>query len=150
MTEVSFYHLERQSLDEALALLLGKASQASLKAVVRVSNSMLLTNIDRALWEKPTNSFLPHGTKKDGDADQQPIFITEGDDNPASATLLFIINDAEFGNYENYDRVFYIFEGQNLLNVEHARGQWRELRDRGDTLKYWQQSEQGNWQLKAN
>lgn len=150
MTEVSFYHLERQSLDEAMAQLLAKASQASLKAVVRVSNDMLLKSLDRALWEKPVNSFLPHATAKDANSELQPIYITAGLDNPAVATVLVVVNDADFAEFEAYDRVLYVFEGQNQLNVEHARGQWKGFRDKGVTLKYWQQGERGNWQLKAS
>ena len=149
MPEVSFYHLERQSLDEALAQLLEKACQAQLKSVVRVSNTMLLNSLDKALWEKPLNSFLPHATAKDKFLQQQQVFLSENDDNPAKATLLFIINDAEFSSFEGYDRVFYVFEGQNQLNVDHAREIWKKLRDEGVSLKYWQQGERGNWQLKA-
>ena len=150
MPEVSFYHLERQSLDEALAQLLEKASAAGLKAVVRVSNTMLLTSLDKALWEKPVGSFLPHGTANSPNTNQQPVFISDGDDNPANATLLFVVNDAEFEGIDSYDRVFYMFEGQNQLNVEHARAIWKTLRDKGVALKYWQQGERGNWQLKAS
>lgn len=150
MAEVSFYHLERQNLSDALAQLLEKASQASLKSIVRVSNLMLLSSLDKALWENPNDSFLPHATAKDKFSQQQPVILTEKEENPNQATLLFVINDAEFAEFEKYDRVFYIFEGQNQLNVEHARTVWKKFRDQGVELKYWQQGERGNWQLKAS
>ena len=149
MPEISFYHLQKQNVADALAQLLGKAYGGGHKAVVRLSNKMLMEQLDKALWDTPIDGFLPHATKKDKQADLQPIYLTLEQDNPANAKLLFVVNDAEFAGFEGYERLLYVFDGASELNVEHARVQWKSLKDQGLEPKYWQQGDNGGWQLKG-
>lgn len=149
MPEVSFYHLQKQNVADALAQLLGKAYSGGQKAVVRLSNKMLMDQLDKALWDTPIDGFLPHASGKDKQLDQQPIYLTLGDDNPADAKLLFVVNDAEFVGFEGFERLLYVFDGANTLNVEHAREQWKAIKEQGLEPKYWQQGDNGGWQLKG-
>ena len=57
MTEVFFYHLERQPLDRVLPSLLEKTLERGWKAVVRVGNEQRLEALDLALWTFRDESF---------------------------------------------------------------------------------------------
>lgn len=149
MAEISFYHLQKQTLIEALALLLEKAEQAGLKSVLRFANKALLDDIDKKLWEISPASFVAHGSKNDQFAEMQPIFLTLKDDNPAKAEVLMVINDAGFEGIEAYARVLYIFNGNDGQILNHARDMWKKFRDQNMALKYWRQDEAGRWALKA-
>ena len=61
MGEVYFYHLTRQSINEALAPLLKKCLDNNWRVVVRGTDLKLLEALDEPLWEGPSNEFLPHG-----------------------------------------------------------------------------------------
>jgi len=59
--EVYFYHLTRQSINEALVPLLKKCLDNNWRVVVRGTDLKLLEALDETLWEGPGNEFLPHG-----------------------------------------------------------------------------------------
>ena len=82
MTEVGFYHLTRSTLDEALPRLLEKAYAAGNRVLVRVGDPERLELLNRALWTYGKESFLPHGTRSDGFAEDQPIYLTTQVENP--------------------------------------------------------------------
>lgn len=149
MSQVSFYHLQHQTVGVALAQLLEKALASGLRAVVRVSSKQMLDKLDKELWQTPIDGFLPHATPSDKSLEQQPIILTEAQDNPANASLLFVINDANFDGFADYERVFYVFDGGNELNVADARERWKSLKDDGVSPQYWQQGERGGWKLKS-
>ena len=82
MTEVGFYHLTRSNLEAALPRLLEKAYAAGNRVLVRGSDPERLELLNRALWTYGKDTFLPHGGKGDGFAEQQPIYLTVGPENP--------------------------------------------------------------------
>ena len=82
MTEVGFYHLTRSTLDEALPRLLEKAYAAGHRVLVRVGDPERLELLNRALWTYGKESFLPHGARSDGFAEDQPIYLTTQVENP--------------------------------------------------------------------
>lgn len=59
--EILFYHLERQSLESALPLLVEKSLERGWRVVVRAGSAERLDAIDTALWTYREDSFLPHG-----------------------------------------------------------------------------------------
>ncbi len=92
MTEVGFYHLTRSTLDEALPRLLEKAYAAGNRVLVRVGDPERLELLNRALWTYGKESFLPHGTRSDGFAEEQPIYLTTQVENPNGATILVLVD----------------------------------------------------------
>ncbi|HRW30350.1 MAG TPA: DNA polymerase III subunit chi, partial [Emcibacteraceae bacterium] len=88
--EISFYHLTRQPLMVALPKLLSKVVEAKMKAVVKVPGPIEMEDLDQALWTFDKDSFLAHGTEKSKFPEDQPIYITTADDNPASAEVLVL------------------------------------------------------------
>lgn len=150
MTRVDFYHLQRQSLEEVLPKLLLKAYSLGKKIKVKIGAEDKLEYINSLLWTFSDESFLPHGSKKDGFASQQPIWLSTDENNPNEAEFLFLIYRAEedFNNIRKYERVFNIFDGKKISDVELARDFWKKCRDQEFSLNYWQQNENGVWEQK--
>ena len=148
-TEVFFYHLERAPLERVLPQLLEKTLERGWRAVVQASTSERLEALDTLLWTYRDESFLPHGTARDGDAAEQPVFLTTADDNPNDANIRFLVDGADAGDLEAYGRAIYLFDGRDEEAVQRARAQWAAAKDAGHDVTYWQQSESGAWEKKA-
>ena len=94
MTEVLLYHLERQPHERVLPTLLERTLERGWRAVVQCGSEERLEAIDGSLWTYRDDSFLPHGTARDGPPARQPIFLTSGEDNPNGAQVHFLIEGA--------------------------------------------------------
>ena len=148
MSRIDFYHLQKQTLEEVLPKLLMKSCSSGKKVVVKIGTEERLEQINSYLWTFQDESFLPHGSKKDGFAEQQPIWLTLQDDNPNAAEFLFLIDGAQAipDKTANYERIFNIFDG----NAEDkARKLWKEYKTAGFDVFYWQQDNSGKWQQKV-
>ncbi|MET0546427.1 MAG: DNA polymerase III subunit chi, partial [Caulobacterales bacterium] len=70
--EIWFYHLERQSQDDALPALLEKCLERSWRALVRVDSYEDIERLDSHLWVYRSDSFLPHGAANGPEAARIP------------------------------------------------------------------------------
>ena len=148
-TEVLFYHLERISLERVLPDLLERTLERGWKAVVQGSSRERIEALDTLLWSYREDSFLPHGRGSEGQAERQPIFLTDGNDNPNGAEVRFFVDGAQADDLAPYARAVYLFDGNDEAVVELARGQWKAAQETGHAVTYWQQGESGKWQKKA-
>ena len=119
--EIWFYHLERSTLDQVLPGLLEKTLQRGWRALVRGAVAHRLDDIDEHLWTYRDDSFLPHGLASEAHAVRQPILLSESGENLNGAQALFIVDEAELGDTEGYERCFIIFDGRNEQALQHAR-----------------------------
>lgn len=151
MSRVDFYHLQKQSLEEILPKLLGKAYETGEKIVIKVGVPERVEFLNSYLWTFSDDSFLPHGSKKDGFANRQPIWLTADADNPNAATFLFLVDGAEADEAQisAFTRVFNIFDGNSETALQQARQLWKIYKDAGFEVNYWQQSAHGVWEQKA-
>jgi DNA polymerase-3 subunit chi len=149
MTDIGFYHLTKTPLEQALLRLLEKAVGAGKRAVVRTSSEERVTFLNGALWTNDATSFLPHGTQKEGNADQHPIWLTAEIENPNRADVLVLTDGADTTSYETYDRCLEIFDGNNDESVVAARERWKTYKEAGCSLTYWQQNDGGGWEKKG-
>jgi DNA polymerase-3 subunit chi len=141
--EYGFYHLTRTPLEPALGRLLERVLASGQRAVVVASSPERLEALNRALWTFGRESFLPHGTREDGFAEDQPVFLTDAADFPNGATVLVLVDGAEVEPPPQFTRCLYMFEGNDEAGVAQARALWQRLRARGEALTYWQQTERG-------
>jgi len=148
-TEVLFYHLERQPLEQVLPSLLEKTVARGWRAVIQAGSEERLEALDQALWTYSDDSFLPHGRKIDGHVESQPIYLTTGDDTPNGAGVRFLVDGAAAATFEGFVRIVFLFDGRDPEAVEHARGQWKAAKGAGCAVTYWQQNGQGRWERKA-
>jgi DNA polymerase-3 subunit chi len=149
VTDVSFYHLTRSTLDQTLPRLLEKALQGGARCLVMVGNHARVEPLSAHLWTYDPASFLPHGTRRDGDAERQPVWLTDEDENPNEATMLFLTDGAKSNNVGKYQRCFELFDGRDENALAQARQRWKDYREAGHTVSYWQQNERGGWEKKA-
>lgn len=146
MAEIGFYHLTRTALEPALGRLLTKVLESGKRAVVMASSAERIEALARSLWTWRADSFLPHGSAKDGHAEQQPVFLTTQPEVPNGASVLVLVDGAEADPIpEGIDRVLIMFDGQDQATVQRAREAWKTHQDKGDKLVYWQQTERGGW-----
>ena len=148
-SEVLFYQLDRQPLQQVLPSLVEKTLERGWRAVIQSGSQQHLEALDTALWTFRDDSFVPHGTKSDGHAEDQPVYLTIDDDNPNQAGVRFLVDGASTSQFEGYVRIVYLFDGRDKDAVAQAREAWREVKEAGCTATYWQQSESGGWQKKA-
>lgn len=148
MTEVRFYHMEQQNLDQTLPALLSKALAGGHKIVVKAANDQEVERLNAHLWTYNPNSFLPHGSKKDGNPEEQPIWLTAEDENPNGADVLILTTGTTSETYDQYDLCCEMLDGRNQEAVTEARARWTSYKDGGHDVTYWQQSANG-WEKKA-
>jgi DNA polymerase-3 subunit chi len=148
-TEVLFYHLERQPLERVLPSLLEKTLERGWRAVVQSGSEERLEALDIALWTYAEGSFLPHGTKKDGHAAEQPVYLTTGDDTPNGARVRFLVDGAQPADLSGLVRAVFMFDGTDDEATQQARVQWQAVKAAGHTATYWRQSPEGRWQKMA-
>ena len=148
MTEIRFYHLERSNLDQVLPQLVGKAMQTGQRILIKAPDSKEVERLNEHLWTFDPASFLAHGSAKDGNETDQPVFLTENDNNPNGASILFLTHDLECADLSPYQMVCEIFDGRNEQSLSAARTRWKTYKETGHDLAYWQQGESG-WEKKA-
>ena len=81
MTEILFYHLQRQPMERVLPALLEKSVERGWRVVVQGGSEERMEALDAHLWTYREGSFLPHGTWRETEAAQQPILLTVNDEN---------------------------------------------------------------------
>jgi DNA polymerase-3 subunit chi len=148
-SEVLFYHLERLPLERVLPDLLEKTLQRGWRAVVQAGSPERLEALDTALWTYSDDSFLPHGTAKDGHASEQPVFLTTEPVTPNGAGVRFLVDGAEAPDFETHVRLVYLFDGNDSEATAQARQQWSAAKSAGCKVSYWRQSPEGRWENKA-
>ena len=146
--EIWFYHLERSTLDQVLPTLLEKTLERGWRALIKSAHSHRLDAIDETLWTFRDESFLPHGRADQPHAERQPVLLSETGENLNAAQALFIVDDAELGATEGFERCFIIFDGRDDTATAEARERWRVLKQTGADLAYWKQTDEG-WQRAA-
>lgn len=146
MAEIWFYHLERQTLDDVLPNLLERTLERGWRAVVQAGSKERLEAIDSLLWTYRDDSFLPHGLKRDGNTDLQPVFLTEDDQNPNQSNIRFLVEGANLGDAEGYERLVYMFDGADEAGLVAARAAWKQAKASAHDATYWRQTETGKWE----
>lgn len=149
MAEVSFYHVTRQEPLQALARLMEKVHGQTLRAVIRARDEGRVKEVDSYLWTYNPASFLPHGTADSSQPDMQPLYITAGDENPNGAKVLTLLDNVLPEDLSGYERVLYLFDGQDENQTGTARDHWKLLKSGGHSLAYWEQQDGGGWKRSA-
>ena len=78
MTEVRSTTSSTSRSNACLPSLVEKTLERGWRAVVQAGSEERVEALDTLLWTYREESFLPHGTKRDGNAASQPVFLTTG------------------------------------------------------------------------
>ena len=150
MSDVAFYHLQKSTLEAALPQLLEKTVSIGKRAVVMAGSLERVEALNAHLWDYDRESWLPHGSVRDGNAADQPVWLTTSNENPNDATFLFLTDGAACANVGDYERCFELFNGHDETAVSAARDRWKDYKEAGHALTYWQQNDRGRWEQKAS
>jgi DNA polymerase-3 subunit chi len=147
MTEIWFYHLQRQPLEAVLPTLLERSLERGWRAVVRATSDERLSALDDHLWTFSDESFLPHGTDREPDAAEQPVVLTLADHNPNGAAALFLVEGAPVPEeIASYQRLVLLFDGNDEDALAAARAEWKSAKAAGHDATYWRQDPRGRWE----
>lgn len=147
MAEVNFFHVEQGTLDESLPEMLERTLEKQLRAIVIVCSMERSEALTKYLWTYRADSFLPHGNSKDGDAENQPIWITHHDERPNQAEVLFLLDGMQSSRMHEYVRVCDLFDGRTPTSVKDARVRYKAAQAGGHSTRYWKQGPRG-WEKK--
>jgi DNA polymerase-3 subunit chi len=150
VTEILFYHLQRQPIERVLPTMLEKSLERGWKVVVQASSDERVDALDAHLWTYRDDGFLAHGTYRENEAAMQPVLLTVHDHNPNSATVRFLIDGVGVpADAASYQRIVLMFDGEDDEAVAAARVHWTAAKAQGFEATYWQADENGRWTKKA-
>ena len=149
MTDIGFYHLQKWPLERALPKLLEKILDAGKRAVVVAGSEERVEALNALLWTYDPNSFLPHGSARDGNALEQQVWLTAEGENPNGADFLVLTDGAASDHVANFERCFELFDGNDDAAVAGARRRWTAYNEAGHTVTYHQQTDRGGWEKKT-
>ena len=121
MAEIGFYHLRTMPLERALPSILERALGAGHRIVVMAGSAERVEHLNDLLWTYSDASFLPHGSGRDGNAERQPVWLTERDENPNGANMLVLVDGAQSAALGSFARCCDIFDGSDEAAVEIGR-----------------------------
>jgi len=145
MSEVGFYHLTRTTLEAALPRMLERTLERGQRAVVMAGSAERVEALNAWLWTYNDRAFLPHGATSDGHGVDQPIWLTERDERPNEADVLFLTDAARSERVAEFARCAVLFDGTDPETEAAARAHWRALKAAGHDLTYYRQDEAGRW-----
>ncbi len=150
MTEILFYHLQHQPLERVLPPLVERSLDRGWQAAIQAASEERLSALDDQLWTYTNESFLPHATDREPNQAAQPVVLTLRDVNPNGASIRFLVEGADLpADAAEYARICVLFDGTDQDALLRAREQWRQAKEAGHTVAYWQQDESGRWNKKA-
>ncbi len=149
MTDVSLYHLTATPLEKTLPKLMERVVESGKNAVLVAASTDRVEELNRLLWTYSSNTFLPHGTKKDGFPEEQKIWLTDEWDNPNQASILVLTDGMESNEVDNFERCLDIFDGNDEVALEKAQLRIEKYVQKGHTLTYWYQTPAGKWEIKS-
>ena len=153
MTEVLFYHLQTRTLEQALPQLLEKCVERGWRTVVQTGSPERRDALDAHLWTYSEESFLPHGTLRDGDPADLPVVLTADPSEPGPVsppvTVRFLVDRAVPPDLTGLTRAVFVFDGNDAEAVMEARANWKTVKAAGLDATYWVQDERGRWVKKA-
>lgn len=107
-------------------------------------------HLNTLLWTYRPDSWLPHGAESDGNEADQPVLITTRNDNVNQAEMVMLVDGGTLDEIRSFERCLNLFNGYDEVAVQQARELWKAVVDAGFEAYYWQQNDDGKWEMKAS
>ena len=147
-TEYWFYHLEASPVEGVLPNLLEKTLERGWRALVRAPSDTL-KDLDEHLWTYKDESFLPHGREDEPMAAYQPVVLSDGLKSADGFQAVFLTGQERVTDMAGAERCLVMINGRSAEDTQACRVYFKELKDAGEDVSYWQQSRGGRWEKKA-
>ena len=148
MTEVSIYHLTTTTLEKVLPKLLEKVMELGKRCLLLASSEDRVESLNTVLWTYSTKKFLPHGSKKDGFAEHQPIWLSCDFENRNNASILVLTDNSAVESLDGFERCLDIFDDAGQGAEMLAQKRIQSYITAGHNVTYWLQDTTGSWQRK--
>jgi len=145
MAEFNFYDIGSNTLEKFLSQLLEKILILKKRAVIIVGDEDQVNYFNQQLWTLSTNSFIPHGSKVNGDPENQPIWLTNILENPNNASYLVSTNVLLHEGIKNFEKCFFIFSKKNASMLKKAKLQKEKCLIEKIKHSFYHQNENGEW-----
>lgn len=145
-TEFVIYSTDAEKFQSVIIGLLEKVYSSGKRCIFFSPIEDRLKVIDKALWTFSTNAFIPHGDKKLGFRDKQPIYFTAECENPNAATVLMMVDSFDYSSWEgNFERILLVMNSadKNKSQLEVVSGLQSDLQKKLKNVKYWEQASSG-------
>ena len=153
MSEILFYHLTEHPLERALPTLVERSVARGWRVVVQSGDADRVPALSRLLWTFRPDSFVAHGHAGEepgrSHAAEQSVWLTDGTDDPNGAQVRFLVNGAQPGPLDGYERAIFMFDGHDPAALAQARAEWKHRAGGTAALTYWRQTETGGWEKGA-
>jgi DNA polymerase III subunit chi len=152
MTEVWFFHLDKQPIEHVLPRIVASSLARGWRMVIETANPERVSKISDMLWASEDVAFLPHGYEGEPKPEHQPVWLTAGQDTPNAAQVRVLLDGAVLADMSNLTRAVMMFDGNDPQAIETARTEWKTQKAAGHDISYWKQDELGKWinQAKQN
>lgn len=145
MIDIQFYQLTVTPLERALPKLLEKALASGQRAVVYCGSEERAEQLNQLLWTYDPNSFLPHGTARDGNAQQQPVYLAAGQENINEATVAVAVDDNLVEPSSSLMRILDLYHAENPQSMRSAVERQAYYSAAGHRVACLVQNERGEW-----
>ena len=142
---VAFYQLQVTPVEKVLPRILEKLYAEGFITVVRAGTEDRVAALSHFLWTYAQSSFLPHGWSKESHPNDQPIWLTTGEDRPDKARALVLLDSVCHIPSTPYQRCYFFFDGTDLEASLKAQAYRKTLQERGLEMRFWVQTQTGGW-----
>ena len=149
MVEIRFYHLQNKTEDQVLPVILSKALERGHKVVLKLPSAQAVAKYNDHLWTYSADSFLPHGSEKEGNAQDHPVWLTDKDENLNDADVLVVGSGAVTEMQGDFTLCCEMLNGHNDEEISAARARWKTYKEQDYDVTYWQETPNGGWEKKA-
>lgn len=149
MTEVWFYHLEREPLDSVLVKILVGLQVRGERVCAHLKTAATANGLSQKLWTIEDTSFVAHGLDGDPAPERQPLLLTMNEHAANGADYRFYCEGLMPEALTGIVRASILFEGADETALTAARATWKRFKAEGCVVKYWRQNEANRWEDQA-
>ena len=116
--------------------------------MLRSPNPDRRDRLDAKLWLEPEDGFLPHGLEGGPFDADQPVLIGQGGATNAAQGVVLLDGAEPLPGEEACERLWVLFDGDDPVAVQAARGLWTRMTGLGMAAQYWSE-ETRRWVMKT-
>ncbi len=148
MTPIIFYLISSDSDDFLYSFIMSKMLKENIRTIIYCNEQSEADRIDDKFWKLGHTSFLPHGSYRDARPEDQPVYITNKEENPNGATSLVFYGVPSNTFISSFEKTITIYNMQDLNLMKLAQERYRQLKGFVDVelICHMKQGQSASWQ----